>query len=158
MKNSATKCILIIANDIRLKMKHFLFILLIFFSTNLFGQNPTCGDLLQQYAIRLEQAVFEKAKNGQGQVICTANYKVKGSDAAKVEALLIKHYKMSKLKFTCCGWESSKPGSYQSGEYYLDISMYANGEKADTTGKPYIEKDRKKIEYFFIVVNLYSEI
>ena len=65
---------------------------------------------------------------------------------------------MGKLKFTCCGWESSEPGSYQSGEYYLDISMYANAEKADSAGKLYIEKDRKKIEYFYLVVNLYREI
>lgn len=139
-------------------MKHFLFILLLLVCTNSSAQNPTCGDLLQQHAIKPTQAVFEKCGNRQGQVICTATYKVKNSDADSVEAFLVKHYKMGKLKFVCCGWESSKPGSYQSGEYSLDISMYANAEKTDRTGKLYIEKDRKKVEYFFIVVTLYGKI
>ncbi len=131
-------------------------ILLLLCTTKLSAQNPTCGDLLQQYAIKPQQAIFEKSKSVQGQVTCTATYKVKARDADSMETFLVKHYKMAGLTFTCCGWESTKPGSYQSGNYYLDISMYGNAEKMDNTGKLYIEKDRKKIEYFYIIVNLYD--
>lgn len=126
--------------------------------TNLSAQDTTCVDLLQQSAIKLPQAVFEKCNTGQGQIKSTATYKIKGSDADSVEAYLVRHYKMSKLKFTCCGWESEQSGSYPSGDHYLEISMYANAEKMDSTGKLYIEKDRKKIMYFYVVVTSYGEI
>ena len=114
--------------------------------------------LLALYADKPSQAVFEKSEPGKGQVQCTATYKVKGSDANAVERFLIKHYKMDRLKFACCGWESSRLGSFQKGAIDLGITMYANAERTDSTGKMYIEKDRNKIDYFYIVVTLYNEI
>lgn len=117
-----------------------------------------CGDLFALYAAKPPQAVFEKPEPGKEQVQCTATYKVKGSDANSAERFLIKHYKMGRLKFTCCGWESSKPGSFQKRLIDLDITMYANAERTDSTGKMYIEKDRNKIDCFYIVVTLYNEI
>ena len=117
-----------------------------------------CGDLLALYAVKPSQAVFEKSEPGEGQVQCKATYKVKGSDANAVERFLIKHYKKGSLKFACCGWESSKPGGFQKRAIDLGVTMFANAERTDSTGKIYIEKDRNKIDYFYIVVTLYNEI
>lgn len=139
-------------------MKLLLIICSLFFGNNLIAQQTQCGDLLALYATKPPQAVFEKSEPGEGQIRCTATYKVKASDVDTVERFLIKHYKMGKLKFVCCGWESPKPGSFQNGTIDLSITMYANAERTDGTSKTYIEKDRSKVDYFYIAVTLFNEI
>ena len=106
-------------------MKLLLILCSLLLGENLIAQQTQCGDLLALYADKPSQAVFEKSEPGKGQVQCTATYKVKGSDANAVERFLIKHYKMDRLKFACCGWESSRLGSFQKGAIDLGITMYA---------------------------------
>lgn len=115
-----------------------------------------CGDLLEKYAKKLEKIEFIECKNGSGQTILEADYKVLGMDSKEVEEVLITEFGMGKLKFVCCGWEpeNGKSGYVENKllkeinqNYVLEISMYANAEKKNKKGKTEIEFDRNKVDF-----------
>lgn len=70
------------------------------------SKEDACGDLLTKYAQKPKQLEFLSCKKGFGQVVLKARYRVKGKNAATVAKFLQQHYKMGKLKFVCCGWET----------------------------------------------------
>jgi Domian of unknown function (DUF4952) len=76
----------------------------------------------------------------------TAKYTVTGTDTAKVEKFLRQKFRMSKLRFVCCGWES-RNGSYRdSAGFYYEIAM---------TSEETLEKNWRKIPEFHVWVKKY---
>lgn len=121
-------------------------------------------NLLESYSEQHKYLEFVGCEKGKGeQNIKEATYRVKAKNSIEVEAYLVDKYGMGKLKFTCCGWEPEKGvnGEIENKElkeinenYSLIITMYGNAEKKDSNGSLYIEKDRNKINYFYVTVSL----
>lgn len=96
----------------------------------------SCGDFLRRFQagpvpIQLE---FIKCSEGQGgQVVRTAEYRVRGDRADVVEAFLRKTYSMNELQFVCCGWEpkSGKNGHFEVGDHYFLVSMHSEETLVD---------------------------
>lgn len=121
-------------------------------------------NLLESYSEQhkyLELVGCEKNKNEQTKI--EATYRVKAKNSIEVEAYLVDKYGMGKLKFTCCGWEPEKGvnGQIENKElnkinknYSLMITMYGNAERKDSKGSLHVEKDRNKIDYFYVIVRL----
>ena len=120
------------------------------------------GDLLAKYGEKPKYLEWIGTEKGKGQNIAIAKYRILGKYSRQVESFLIQKYGMGKLKFVCCGWESQTPyGSFTTQDLLKEnpyrvilIHMYANAEKTNSAGKIYIEKDRDKIEYFYVEVRL----
>ncbi|WP_299117416.1 DUF4952 domain-containing protein [uncultured Winogradskyella sp.] len=122
-----------------------------------------CNDILSTYAkkpIGLEFIKCERPKNSQ--TIARATYRVSGKESEEVERFLIENYRMGKLKWVCCGWETTgKQGGFEHSEFKkidpycsATIDMYASGEvESEPTGIK-LEFDRSKIDYFTVVVEL----
>ncbi|MDT8308615.1 MAG: DUF4952 domain-containing protein, partial [Bacteroidales bacterium] len=109
-----------------------------------------------------EELEFIECREDSGQVIKSAEYRVKGSLSSKTERFFIEHYGMNKLKFECCGWEpehgklghvKNKKLKRINPDYHMTISMYGSAEvyKPDTL---YLEMDRNKIDYFYVTVQI----
>lgn len=121
-------------------------------------------NLLESYSEQHKYLEFVGCEKGKSeQTIKEATYRVKAKNSIEVEAYLVDKYGMGKLKFTCCGWEPEKGvnGEIENKElkeinenYSLIITMYGNAEKKDSNGSLYIEKDRNKINYFYVTVSL----
>jgi hypothetical protein len=101
-------------------------------------------------------------KQGEGQVIKQAVYRVTGEHSHQVEWFLVNTFGMGKLKFACCGWD---PENGKSGEitcrklekmqdHHLAVEMYASAEINDSNDSTYLELDRNNIDYFFVLVSL----
>lgn len=76
------------------------------------------GDILKKMRIVLPGAVYLGSRPGSFQTLVAARYRVSGSRAAAVEALLVGRYGMAPLRFACCGWESARPGSPRKAEVF----------------------------------------
>lgn len=119
-----------------------------------------CEDLLHRYDEKIQKIEFIACEKGEGQTVLKAKYKVLGIHSEEIENILIKKYGIGKLKFTCCGWESTngKNGYIKNVEllkinpnYILEILMYGNAEKVNQKGETYLELDRNKVEFYVIV-------
>ncbi|CAM1370718.1 DUF4952 domain-containing protein [Tenacibaculum xiamenense] len=133
---------------------------LFFISIILPQSNLECGDLLSTYAKKPQNVQFLKCERGNGQTILEADYLVDKTKHEDVERFLIDSFDMGELKFVCCGWEpeEGKLGYFDSKKlleinknYTLQISMYANAEKADEKGNIFIEFDKNKVEFYIKV-------
>jgi len=142
------------------RMKYILLIVPLFILISCINKPIECGDLLQRYAGEIQNVEFISCEKGKGQTVFKASYSVLGTNAEEIEAILVKKYGIGKLKFTCCGWESSngKNGDIESDElkkinqnYMLEISMYGNAEKKDDKGNTYLELDENKVCFYVIV-------
>jgi len=137
------------------------FVLLVLFLLNACADTPVpCQDLLERYGEKIDEIKFVSCKPGSNQTLLTAKYKVAGEDADRVEQFLIDTYGIGKLKFNCCGWESTNgQNGYidnatlkkQNPYYVLEISMFANAEKEDEEGRFYIEKEKSKLDFYVMV-------
>lgn len=119
--------------------------------------NFTCGDLLEIYATKPKALKFVSCKrldNDQPKIIAT--YKVSGEAAKSVEDFLVKNYDMGALKWACCGWQSTRFGSFQHPELtkidpYLaaSILMFASAEivNKDNLSTIILQSDREKTEF-----------
>lgn len=138
-----------------------LFTILLFFLSCSNGKKDDCN-LLETYSEQHKHIEFIECREGEGQVIKHATYKVKGLYSFEVEEYLVENYGMGKLHFTCCGWEpqDGKEGEIKTEElninknYHLVVLMTGNAEKMNEKGSLCIEKDRKKIDYFEVTVRL----
>lgn len=90
----------------------------------------TCKDFLLEFGDKPQELEFlecERTKYFQLDSL-VARYRVSGKDAATVESFLQQKFKMSKLKFLCCGWEPvfvMENGDYSSGDgSYMDKYGY----------------------------------
>ena len=138
-------------------MKHIFLFLTLFILYSCTNKSIECGDLLQRYGEKTQKIEFIDCEKGKGQTVFQAKYKVLGSNSEEVENFLIKKYGIGKLKFTCCGWESTN-GYIKNIEllkinpnYILEISMYANAEKENLKGETYLELDKSKVVFYVIV-------
>ncbi len=122
-----------------------------------------CGDLLQNYAQKPYGVNFVDCKEGSGQVIAEAIYKVAAEDVDAVEQFFVNSYGMGELEFVCCGWEpkDGKTGQPMSkalrqldANYSLLISMHGNAEVENEDGTYRIETNRSKIQYFYVTVQI----
>jgi hypothetical protein len=88
---------------------------------------PLCRDFLARWQNKPKHLKFtgcQLVKGGQiDQVIY--RYTIPGKNAAVTETFLRQQFRMGKLRFVCCGWESSgQQGSYQDQDgYYHRIEM-----------------------------------
>ena len=112
-----------------------------------------------QYGEKPKELEFIACKEGEGQLIVEARYRVAGKEAGKVEQYLIKKYGVGKLKFYCCGWEpeNGKNGQIKNTkltkintDYHLLITMFASAEKKSGA----LELDRDKIKFFTVIVKI----
>ncbi len=139
-------------------------------STNVTTNNITtnadtieCGDLLERYAQKPKGLIYiDCISNKTFQTIVSAEYRTSGENSENVEQFLVNKYGMGKLKWICCAWgNGGKYGGFQhqditniNSNYMVTISMYASGEVEDEEGKVTIEKDKHKIEYFTVIVEI----
>lgn len=136
-------------------------ILLIFLSCS--NDKKDDCNLLESYDKKHKDIEFIACGEGEGQVIRYATYKVKGTNSVTVEKYLVDNYGMGNLHFTCCGWEpqDGKVGEIKTRkikelnkDYHLVILMTGNAERMNEKDSLYIEKDRKRIDFFEVTVRL----
>lgn len=141
-------------------MKPIILFLALFILNACSNQSIECKDLLQRYDEKIPKIEFIECEKGKGQTVLEAKYKVLGINSEEIENFLIKKYGIGKLKFTCCGWESTngKNGYLKNEEllkinpnYILEISMYGNAEKENQKGETYLELDKNNVEFYVIV-------
>lgn len=122
-----------------------------------------CGDLLTKYAHKPNGLEYESCSPGTGQTIVEASYRVKGARSKEVEDFLVKNYGMGELKFIGSGWEPTdgKFGEFTSDairafntNYIMLIHMVGNAEVKGKDGDLVLEKDRKKIPFFYVTVSI----
>ena len=124
-------------------------------------ENPN-NDILPLLIKTPDQLEFLECKEGSGQIVLEAKYRVSGTDAQLIEDLLHKEYGMSLLKFICCGWEAHPDGTIKITDKFNDkyrklydynhisISMYS--------GETQIQ-DRThwhEIPYFYVIIKVIS--
>ncbi len=117
-----------------------------------------CGDLWKIYDVKPDGVTFIDCKQGEGQTIAEANYKVKGANITAIENLLVKKYGMNKLKFVCCGYEPENGilGSIKSKKMeQIDPNLYI--EIAMSSDDNFIKKDgtkKESYEYDFMWIKI----
>jgi hypothetical protein len=123
-----------------------------------------CGDLMSTLVEKPSMMEFLECKAPRKTQVKTliATYRVTGKDARSAEQFLQQKFKMSKLKFLCCGWDtvsSSGPQGNQPGNgrytdrqgFYHDIEMYSDETLLNN------HQDWSKIPFFYIVVTKFLE-
>lgn len=88
-----------------------------------------CDGLLSHFGVKLPELEFESCTKGSGQVIRSARYKVRGTQAATVEESLHKQYGMGRLTFVCCGWEPAEGRTGMLRAPSRDVSVTMNSEE-----------------------------
>lgn len=75
------------------------------------------GDLLTLYARKPINLKYLSCKQGEGQLIWEAEYRVSSQYIEEVENFFVTEYGMGELVFTCCGWEpeGGKTGQTKNG-------------------------------------------
>jgi len=142
---------------------HIIITILLFLLTSCPTHLKAQANLIETYVNDLPHLEFVEGNKGNGQTIRYSLYRVSAEHAAEVEQILVDRYGMGLLRLTCCGWESEngRSGEIKSEkikqinpDYYLIAEMYGCAEKEDVNGIIYIEKDRSKIDYFYVKVSL----
>ena len=115
---------------IKNKIPYFAICTLLMFFKSASADTPTGTDFLQQLNLKPAELIFQSCKEETQTpaVLLMSEYNVSGTNAKKVETYLIKHFGLKKLRFACCGWETS-PVTYKSkngGTY--SINMYSLDE------------------------------
>ena len=112
------------------------------------------GDLLSIYAQKPKDLIYIKSEAGKHQSLAKAIYEVEGIEAGKrVEEFLIRHYKMGRLKFYCCGWESGgQLGQYTSKQLkaidpYCSLIITMHSDEI-------LDRDRNKVKKLYVVVEV----
>jgi Domian of unknown function (DUF4952) len=119
-----------------------------------------CEDLLGKWKKKPNELKFSNCKYKKHAQVdrLVSTYVVKGTDAAIIERFLRKEFRMSPLRFVCCGWEpvvvgngqtinNPRYGIYQDRDGYdCEISM--------TSGET-LEQNWHLIPEFYIYVTKY---
>jgi hypothetical protein len=112
-----------------------------------------CGDFLERTGRKPVHVIYEKcavALDRQGKPL-VATYKVEGLHAARVEAWLIKHAGLVKLKRSCCQWDAPAGGYVDKAARRYQITMVSPETDVST------RKNWRKIPQFEIVVESFTE-
>jgi hypothetical protein len=108
----------------------------------------TC-DFLSQWQIKPKELKLASCDLKHSQMdLLIANYTLKGTNAAIVEKFLRGKFRMGKLRYVCCGWETAdKNGVYQDKDNYSYAIAMSSGET--------IERDWPKIKQFHVTITKY---
>ncbi len=112
-----------------------------------------CGDFLAQTGKKPVYVTYEKcaiALDRQGKPL-VATYTVKGLHAVSVEAWLVKHSGLAKLKRSCCQWDGPAGGFMDKAGRRYQITMVS----PETTISA--RKNWRKIPQFEITVESFTE-
>jgi hypothetical protein len=117
-------------------------------------------DILALLIDKPDQLEFIECKEGSGQIVLEAKYRVSGTHGQLIEELLHKESGMNRLQFNCCGWESHPDGNvgitekfnkrYRKPYNYTHILVSMYSEETDI-------QDRGQwhtIPYFYVVVQV----
>ena len=98
--------------------------------------SPTCTDFLEAWAMKPSKVQFETCKTVDrppGYAL-EASYRLRGSEAAAVEAWLRDRFGMAPLRFECCGWVPRHqvngdrypgPGTFMHHGTRFEITLYS---------------------------------
>ncbi len=109
----------------------------------------TICDFLKRWQIQRQELTLVSCQLSHGQMdTLVATYTVKGSEAHQIERLLQNRFRMGKLRFICCYWDSPEQrGVYRDRDgYQYQIAM----NSPET-----IERDWRKIDRFYVQVTKY---
>ena len=113
---------------------------------------PPCGDLLGALGVRDNRLASKGCSNETRAQFRSrlARYEVAGSDAAAIEKILMKTVKLDKLRFVCCGWESSPTsGQVRGADGFVRLVSMGSGETVVN------ERSRwSEVPAFFVTVEL----
>jgi hypothetical protein len=112
-----------------------------------------CGDFLALTRRKPSHVTFEKcefAPDRQGKPL-VATYTVKGLHAAAVEAWLIKHANLVKLKRSCCQWDGPGGGFADKAGRQYDVYMVSEETTVDK------RRNWREIAVFEITVKAFTE-
>jgi len=113
---------------------------------------------LQRFNNKPQNLEFIKYVNENGQIVCSAFYRVSGKYASIVEEYLIKNCNMGELVFLCCGWEpkDGRYGTFKNNELLSDVNVYRHYRVTMYSDKTLInDRDRwVEIEYFYVVAEI----
>ncbi|HLO84488.1 MAG TPA: DUF4952 domain-containing protein [Nostocaceae cyanobacterium] len=119
----------------------------------------SCKDFLLEMGSKPKELEFLECKNTEsfGLDALEASYRVSGKDAAKIEGFLQQKFKMSKLKFLCCGWEPvfvTENGANSSGKAYYTDKFGHRYEITMHSGETLVNErqDWQKIPFFYVKV------
>jgi len=94
------------------------------------ADTPECADFLQQLTQKPTELKYQSCKKvtETPAVLLKAIYVVSSKNAKDIENFLHKEFGLIRLRFACCGWETS-PATYKSknGDTY-SIQMYSLDE------------------------------
>lgn len=142
------------------KISKLVFIFILSLLLNSCDNSLKNNDILPLLIETPNQLEFVDFKTGSCQIVFEVKYKVSGKNAHIVEDLLHKKYGMNKLKFVCCGWETSKNGTLEItdnfynkyGKRYdfnhISIKMHSTETLIQD------QKQWHKIPYFYIIVEV----
>ena len=107
-----------------------LIIFLLAFSFNASADTPNCINFLQELNLKPKELTFQSCKKVERvpAVLLESTYSVSGDKAKTIEDFLHKKFGLKRLRFACCGWETSTV-TYESknGDTY-SIQMYSLDE------------------------------
>jgi len=145
-------------------MKNFKYLIIsIFFVLQSCGdRNPYSSNEANVCFLSHDFLELVEYKHRDGQYIKQAIYRVASEHSHQVEWFLVNTFGMGKLKFVCCGWEpeNGKSGNIacraleKMPSYHLAVEMYASAEVRNSNDSVYLELDRNRIEYFFVILSL----
>jgi len=115
-----------------LKIKFTALILLILSFGLLFSlsESSECTDFLQELKLKPAELTYQSCKKVERApaVVLESTYIVSGEKAKTIETFLHEKFGLERLRFACCGWETS-PVTYKSnnGDTYT-VQMYSLDE------------------------------
>jgi len=116
--------------SLTIKFTSILFLIISFGVPPLFAKPSECKDFLQQLTQKPTELKYQSCKKVEEApaVLLKATYEVSGKKAKEIENFLHKEFGLKRLRFACCGWETS-PSTYNSknGDTY-SIQMYSLDE------------------------------
>ncbi|GHV52896.1 DUF4952 domain-containing protein [Deltaproteobacteria bacterium] len=113
-----------------------------------------CGDFLAAVGHKPEGLEFlgcEKGANAQLAVL-RARYRVRGTDAARVEEYLAFYSGMPRLRFACCGWENDRSGHGRLGK----AEEYAENMHSEETLYSHRE-EWILVPWFYVIAEFFLE-
>jgi hypothetical protein len=120
---------------------------------------PACNDFLLALSKKPANLEFVKCEPGSRFQLraLVATYRVKGNHASEIEAYLVRHSGMAKLRFYCCGWEPNTRQSPPEGK--LNIGLKQQYDVSMESEETLIsERSRwSGIQWFYVSVTLLLE-
>ena len=94
------------------------------------ADTPTCIDYLQELNLKPTNLKYQNCKKVEEPpaVLLKASYIVSGKQAKTIEDFLHKEFGLKRLRFACCGWETSQATYIRNNGDTYSIQMYSLDE------------------------------